>query len=181
MTDRKADVARIQLAVSVIVRNIRSETVERYVADRAGVPFEDFHDGILPFIYRSQPVRISDLAQMMQLETTTVSRRLTSLDKQGIIRRDPHPVDGRSTLVSLSPKGEAIFSATSKSWLATFDEVLADWDDSAVIAFSKYLLVFSKSFAALVQLISQESLARQGDSWNPNAGGSTADSTPKGL
>jgi DNA-binding MarR family transcriptional regulator len=118
---------------------------------------------------------------MMQLETTTVSRRLTSLDKQGIIRREPHPIDGRSTLVSLSPKGEAIFSATSKSWLATFDEVLADWDDSAVIAFSKYLLVFSKSFAALVQLISQESLARQGDPWNPNAGGSTADATPKRL
>jgi DNA-binding MarR family transcriptional regulator len=181
MTDRKADVARIQLAVSVIVRNIRSETVERYVANRAGVPFEDFHDGILPFIYRSQPVRISDLAQMMQLETTTVSRRLAGLDRQGIIRRDPHPIDGRSTLVSLSPKGEAIFSATSQSWLATFNEVLEDWDDGAVIAFSTYLLVFSKAFAALVQEVSQEALARQADFWNRNADGSGDDSTPKRL
>jgi DNA-binding MarR family transcriptional regulator len=179
MTDRKADVARIQLAVSVIVRNIRNETVERYVADRAAVPFEDFHDGILPFIYRSQPVRISDLAQMMQLETTTISRRLAGLDRQGIIRRDPHPIDGRSTLVSLSPKGEAIFGATSKSWLATFDEGLEDWDDNDVIAFSKYLLVFSKAFAALVQQISQEALARQADMWHPHPDGSTDDATPR--
>jgi DNA-binding MarR family transcriptional regulator len=116
---------------------------------------------------------------MMQLETTTVSRRLAGLDKQGIIRRDPHPVDKRSTLVSLSPKGEAIFNATSKSWLATFDEVLEHWDDSDVIAFSTYLLVFSKAFAALVQLISQESLARQADSWNLSADGVAAGSARK--
>src|ERR1035437_6417502 len=95
VTDREADIARIQHSVSLIVRNVRSQSLGRYVASRVGVSFGDFYYGILPYIYRSQPVRPSDLAQMLRLELTTVSRHLATLVRQGLVSRQPHPDDKR--------------------------------------------------------------------------------------
>jgi DNA-binding MarR family transcriptional regulator len=123
----------------------------KHVSGRVGVSLGDVYHGILPYIARSQPVRISDLAQMLQLEVPTVSRHLAVLDRLGMVTRTPHPDDGRSTLVSLSPNGEAVLKETLASWIATLDDVMGDWEDPAVIEFSAALAEFSESLATLVQ------------------------------
>lgn len=155
--DRDAEVARIQLALSVVVRNVRNQSLGRYVANRGGASYGDIYYGLLPYVHRSQPVRISDLAEMVQLEIPTVSRHLAILGQQGIIAREPHPIDGRSILVSLTPKGEAIFDATFQSWLTTINEVSAGLNDEEVEEFSNYLLEFSRSLGLFVDKLSERS------------------------
>jgi DNA-binding MarR family transcriptional regulator len=94
---------------------------------------------------------------MVQLEIPTVSRHLAILGQQGIIAREPHPVDGRSILVSLTPKGEAIFDATFQSWLTTIDEVSSGLNDDEVEEFSNYLLDFSRSLGLFVDRLPERS------------------------
>jgi DNA-binding MarR family transcriptional regulator len=162
--DRDAEIARIQLALSVVVRNVRNQSLGRYVANRGGVSYGDIYYGLLPYVHRSQPVRISDLAEMVQLEIPTVSRHLAILGQQGIIAREPHPVDGRSILVSLTPKGEAIFDATFQSWLTTIDEISAGLNDDELEEFSNYLMDFSRSLGLLVDKLSERSATAPDDS-----------------
>jgi DNA-binding MarR family transcriptional regulator len=171
--DRDAEVARIQLAMSVVVRNVRNQALGRYVASRGGVSYGDIYYGLLPYVHRSQPVRISDLAEMVQLEIPTVSRHLAVLGQQGIIAREPHPVDGRSILVSLTPKGEAIFDATFQSWLVTIDEVAAGLNDDELEDFSNYLSDFAHSLGLFVDQLSERSANASDESTvsgKPNAG-----------
>ena len=88
---------------------------------------------------------------MLQLEVPTVSRHLAVLDRLGMVTRTPRPDDGRSTPVSLSPEGEAVFKATLARWIATLDDVMGDGEDPAVIEFSAALAEFSEYLATLVQ------------------------------
>src|SRR5258708_1826964 len=106
MRARRRAIAEIQQAVSAVVRNVRQPSLGRLIGRRVGTSLTGPYPGILPYISRAQPVRVSDLAQLMQVEIPTVSRQLKSLAERGLIHREPHPDDGRSTLVSFTPKGK---------------------------------------------------------------------------
>lgn len=147
---RRSAVVAVQRSISLIVRNARSSVLGRHVAGLVGVTLRDVDVAILPYIHRSQPVRVSDLAQMLHREIPTVSRHLSTLDREGLIVRQPHAEDGRSILVSLSPLGEEVFRTTLGSWLETIDEILDTWDDERIVEFSDELAKFAALLAEFV-------------------------------
>jgi DNA-binding MarR family transcriptional regulator len=134
-----------------VVRNVRQPRLGDFISRRVGISLGGPYPGILPYISRAQPVRVSDLAQLMQVEIPTVSRQLKSLSERGLITRAPHPDDGRSTLVSFTPKGRATFDLHFEAWLMTIDEVLADWPDNEVVEFANQLHRFAEALAAFVE------------------------------
>jgi DNA-binding MarR family transcriptional regulator len=148
MPARRRAVEEIQRAVSVVVRTVRSPGLARTVEQRVGTVVGGPQPGILPYISRAQPVRVSDLAQMMRVEIPTVSRQLKILAERGLIVRTPHPDDGRSSLVSFTPKGRATFDQLLEGWLDTLDEVVGDWSDEDVVAFGDQLHRFAEALTA---------------------------------
>ncbi|MGA5135516.1 MarR family winged helix-turn-helix transcriptional regulator [Streptomyces olivoreticuli] len=52
--------------------------------------------------------RVSDLAARLKVDLSVVSRRLTALERQGLLDREAHPGDGRAQLIKLSPKGRTL-------------------------------------------------------------------------
>jgi DNA-binding MarR family transcriptional regulator len=150
MPARRRAVEDIQRAVSVVVRTVRSPALARTVEQRVGTAVDGPQPGILPYISRAQPVRVSDLAQMMRVEIPTVSRQLKILSERGLIARTPHPDDGRSSLVSFTPKGRATFDRLFEGWLDTLDEVVGDWADAEVVAFADQLHRFAEALTAYV-------------------------------
>jgi DNA-binding MarR family transcriptional regulator len=56
-------------------------------------------------ILRDRRLKISELAVGLGLDRTTVSGLVDRTDKRGLVQRSPHPLDGRSVQVTLSPKG----------------------------------------------------------------------------
>lgn len=63
------------------------------------------------------------LGPKMGLEATSLSRILKVLESEGLIERRPHPVDGRSVLIGLTPLGVQKRDA-SKEVVLHFNEVV---------------------------------------------------------
>jgi DNA-binding MarR family transcriptional regulator len=103
-----------------------------------GVSSDDF--GLLSMIVLHEPVTPTRLAAELGVPPTTLSSMLQRLVENGLARREPNPVDGRSALISLTDEGLARARSGSPAVRAAvsriadelerpFDEVAAALED----------------------------------------------------
>ncbi|MEO3944707.1 MarR family transcriptional regulator [Gorillibacterium sp. CAU 1737] len=74
------------------------------------------HGDILVFLYQQQRLSVKELAELLHRTQPTVTVLVNKLEKLGYVVRSKSREDSRITLVSLTPKGEAlepIFQAIS--------------------------------------------------------------------
>lgn len=64
----------------------------------------------------------SGLAEAGLLYAPTVTRILKELSERGLLRRVPHPSDGRRWMISATPAGRKLVDATSRQTGALLDE-----------------------------------------------------------
>ncbi len=69
----------------------------------------------------------AELARIARVEQPSMAQLLTRMERDGLIRREPDPADGRSRLITLTaqasrqmPKGKAVMDATCEQALAGF-------------------------------------------------------------
>jgi DNA-binding MarR family transcriptional regulator len=74
---------------------------------RAGVDPEAY--GFLSFVGTLQPVTRTRLGEASGLRRTTLRDAIGRLIERGHVEEQPHPRDGRSTLLVLTPAGQEIF------------------------------------------------------------------------
>ncbi|MDX6279264.1 MAG: hypothetical protein QOH03_335 [Kribbellaceae bacterium] len=73
-------------------------------------------------------VRASDVAQVLGLDKSTVSRGLTQLETLGLIERVGDPDDGRARLLRLTETGAERFGAMRVQRQAEFRAILDRWE-----------------------------------------------------
>src|SRR5262249_21881321 len=95
------------------------------------------------------PARASDLAQLVCLDLSTVSRQVASLEHVGLVERRPDPLDGRASLLLLSSKGKRVSDRLSEARRTMFAEVLADWPEDDVERFGDLLSRFARVMASM--------------------------------
>jgi DNA-binding MarR family transcriptional regulator len=70
------------------------------------------------------------LARLLHITTPAVTHLIDKLEGHEVVKRTPHPSDRRSTLISLTPKGQSILQATQgeiiKLLTGTFTEFSED-------------------------------------------------------
>ncbi|MGO8871328.1 MAG: MarR family winged helix-turn-helix transcriptional regulator [Acidimicrobiales bacterium] len=75
------------------------------------------------------PVRLSELAESVELDLSTVSRQMRDLVACGLVAKVPDPQDGRASLLSLSRRGKAVLDAVSEARRQALAEAVADWTE----------------------------------------------------
>jgi DNA-binding MarR family transcriptional regulator len=58
--------------------------------------------------FRDQAMPLSQLGRELQIHQTSITSLVDRLEKQGLIRRTPHPTDRRSTLAEMTPAGRVL-------------------------------------------------------------------------
>lgn len=76
------------------------------------------------------PVSVKDVAGYLDLEPSTASRLLLEAEGVGLLTREPHPRDRRSTAVVLTDLGRQVVAATRPIRLDFLQHVTADWDEA---------------------------------------------------
>ena len=66
-----------------------------------------------------------DLMRSAMVTSGAITQRLDRLEARGLVRRDPHPDDGRVVLVSLTPAGRQLVDRVLPDHLATEERLLA--------------------------------------------------------
>lgn len=71
-------------------------------------------------LYQEGPLTPGALAAAERVKPPSMTRVIASLADLGMIKRDPHPTDGRQVIVTLAPSGEQVIAgevAARKAWL----------------------------------------------------------------
>ncbi|MGH9096785.1 MAG: MarR family winged helix-turn-helix transcriptional regulator [Acidimicrobiales bacterium] len=105
---------------------------------RLGVPQDGLAEGVsidkagywlLVRVSEYGPIRLSDLAESVELDLSTVSRQMRDLVHGGLITKVPDPRDGRSSFLSLSAQGAAVLESVSEARREALADALAGWSD----------------------------------------------------
>jgi DNA-binding MarR family transcriptional regulator len=110
-----------------IGRLTHSQRLYGEMGERAGLAMRPYLYGILARIRDRQPVRISDVAEDMDYDRSTISRHVAELTSLGCVARESDPADGRVVILRLTGEGTRVIERIYDAWTATLDELTADW------------------------------------------------------
>ena len=127
----------LALALIDLVGMLNSPRQDEILLREAGVSLDRALFPLLVRIGMSKSLNISELAQQVGRDHSTVSRQTAKLEKLGLIRRTPGRVDQRVREAVISADGRRMVDAISKARRRLFGQMLADWTDAEVQTLSR--------------------------------------------
>jgi DNA-binding MarR family transcriptional regulator len=84
---------------------------------------------LLVRVSEQAPVRISELADAADLDLSTVSRQVRDLVDAGLVDKVRDPLDGRASLLSLTPHGAQVLESVSEARRVVIAEAVSGWTE----------------------------------------------------
>jgi DNA-binding MarR family transcriptional regulator len=81
----------------------------------------------LALLGTGQPMRVSELAEQLDVERSTVSRRVGQLIDQGLVVRSVDEKDHRAALLSLTLPGQRALARIRDAWHQTLLDLTDGW------------------------------------------------------
>lgn len=85
------------------------------------------------------PSRVSELADAVHADVSTVSRQVSTLVDLGFVSREADPDDGRAQVLAVTPEGEDLLLALRENRERWLQGLLADWKDDDVRSLTTWL------------------------------------------
>jgi DNA-binding MarR family transcriptional regulator len=120
-------VGQIEQALGALLRLTRAPRFAETVRQRAGAEVDRAGYAVLVRVAELGPVRLSELAQYLGLDVSTVSRQVQQLEQRGLVDRSPDPLDGRAALLELSVPGRDVMQKMRDGWCETVADVVKTW------------------------------------------------------
>ncbi|MEV8375370.1 MarR family transcriptional regulator [Kribbella sp. NPDC056861] len=95
-------------------------------------------------------LRLSDLAAKMEIDASTASRHVRSLEQAGLVRRSPDPDDGRAFRVELTEQGIGEWEASAKRRMGLLSQAMDGWSHTDIETFEKLMTRFAEGVINLV-------------------------------
>jgi len=109
---------RLLSTAARLVEHAWSEGLERLHLTHAGL--------IVLHLLDAGPLSQTDLARAARVEVQTMSRTLDRLEREGYVRREKHPQDGRRHVVSRTDAGRAAWVSARTLEVDLFPEIAND-------------------------------------------------------
>ncbi|RFU39934.1 MarR family transcriptional regulator [Actinomadura logoneensis] len=122
----------VAAALATVGNWMFSPTTRRRILASSGLELSLGDYTVLAQVSLHAPVRLSVLAELMEVDKSTLSPPAKRLEARGYIERRPDPADARAQLVSVTREGRL---AIRRLWKARADAVaalLADWEAADV-------------------------------------------------
>ncbi|MEZ0164329.1 MarR family winged helix-turn-helix transcriptional regulator [Kineococcus sp. LSe6-4] len=86
----------------------------------------------LAVVVQHGPLRVSEVAEHLSLDLSTVSRQVGHLKQRGLLTSYPDPADGRSHRLSITPAGTQELRTARRAVVGRLVGHLDDWHDEEV-------------------------------------------------
>jgi DNA-binding MarR family transcriptional regulator len=144
--ERRQALTGIEEAFAAFVPAVPAR-LRRSVAAHGGIDPSDFP--VLRWIEAWGPLRLTDLAERIDLDASTVSRRVRDLEGKGLVNRTADADDQRASLIELAPEGRRLLARAREVHRRVLEAALAEWPTTDVQAFGDLLQRFT---TALIDL-----------------------------
>jgi DNA-binding MarR family transcriptional regulator len=138
-------------AITSVTTKTHSLQLYEMMGLKANSAMRPYLFGVLSRIRELQPVRVSDVAQHMDYERSTVSRHVAELTTLGCVERTTLPEDGRVVILRLTTKGQRLIDRVYDAWLRSLSEITGDWSATDRKAFLRLLHRFDSAFDTFLQ------------------------------
>ncbi|MEL6983314.1 MAG: MarR family transcriptional regulator [Actinomycetota bacterium] len=112
-----------------------------------------YRDGYVFQHLIQRPRSVSDLARRLGVTQQAASKQVADLADRGLVSRHRDPDDGRSWLISLSPRGQRAVQAGREARTDLADELLTDLGGTTYHALVEHLASLSTNTGALAHLL----------------------------
>lgn len=134
--ERRTSIARVQRELTTVARRgtarIRRENLALSEVDRSLLAHIQTHPGC----------RAVEIAAHFQLNRSTVSRQLATLQEQGLILQ--HPAEtGRGVALDLTPEGERLLADVAATLEDALTRRLEGWNEREIDEFARLLERFN--------------------------------------
>jgi DNA-binding MarR family transcriptional regulator len=135
-------IEEIEQAMTTLVRQSSQPRLYEEFVVRAGVRLRPGAYPALMEIARGEPIRLSDLANILEVEASSVSRHVKNLAERRLVARDGDPADGRAALLQLTAHGRDVVERLKAAERAVLVELLSGWSERDRAAFARLLSRF---------------------------------------
>jgi len=102
------------------------------------------------FVLRcSGAMRLSDLANRMEIDASTASRHVRALEQAGLVRRSADPDDGRAFRVELTEEGVQEWETASKRRMGMLIQAMEGWSESDIKTFEQLMTRFADGVTSI--------------------------------
>jgi DNA-binding MarR family transcriptional regulator len=98
------------------IRQAARHVAQFYDRELAAVGLRNTQFSILANVSRLGPATINALARRLGMDRTTLGREILPLERDGLLKVDPSPTDGRAKQVRLTKIGDRRFKAALAKW-----------------------------------------------------------------
>lgn len=124
------ELARLEVALSAMMRWSESKHTRAEVAHRAECHIAPSALRLLEHFDVAGAMRVSDIAECLRIDISTVSLQLRQLRADGLVHRLRDPADGRYGIIEITPQGREalarVRAARGELLSEIFDAVPAD-------------------------------------------------------
>jgi DNA-binding MarR family transcriptional regulator len=124
MSTEVAEIERALTRISYLTSRVRQH--ERLMA-LAGLPLDRAAVALLRQVADSGSLRPSELANLLSVEASHVTRQVQQLEKAGYLTRVPDPKDRRAQRIELTPTGRDAVARVREASCRGMLVALADW------------------------------------------------------
>ena len=115
MPRKPLEIAVIDLtqAIGLLVRRVRAAAASHELSLT--------ESAVMARLGKDGPATIADLARAESMKPQSMGAAIAALEEMGMVRRNPHPTDGRQVNIELTGQGEAVRQSTrdaKRTWLA---------------------------------------------------------------
>lgn len=90
------------------------------------------------------PRRVSNLAECVHSDTSTISRQVSTLAAEGLVEKVADPQDGRVQMVSLTSSGKELLDRVRADRAELFRTLLHEWSAADIGEFTAYVHRFAR-------------------------------------
>ena len=106
---------------------------------------------LLKALANEGPMRAGALADCVHSDPSTVSRQVAALVKDGLLERRADPIDGRASLLVLTPRADDVLVEHDEIRLQHFARMLDNWPERDLRRFAALLHRFTTDFESANQ------------------------------
>ena len=138
-------VDRFEEALQIVARSITQVRLHERLLRSAGVRLDRAGAALLHKLSAGgDSLRITDLAELLGVDTPTVTRKVQQLERERMVVRQTDPDDRRATRIGLTPTGRRTLERVRRARRDWLDQLVAGWEDDDLLTLATLLGRFAK-------------------------------------